>query len=226
LIKILEQKILIVSTQFAFFEGFFYTRNNRTPPSTQGIIVIATTDFKKGIKILYNNAPYIILDYHHVKPGKGGAFVKTKMRNMITGLIWEDTFRSGEKFEQPDLEYHDMQFLYAEGDLYHFMDQESFDQITFNKEQIAEVLDYLKEQEIYTVLYFEGKPITVTAPMFMEIEIKETMPGVRGDTAQGGATKPATLTSGLVIQVPLFVNEGDFVKIDTRTGEYMERVKK
>jgi len=188
--------------------------------------VIATTDFKKGMKILYNNAPYTILDYHHVKPGKGGAFVKTKMRNMITGLIWEDTFRSGEKFDQPDLEYNDMQFLYADGGLYHFMDQKTFDQVSFNKEQIEDVLDYLKEQEVYTVLNFEGKPIAVSAPMFMEMEIAETMPGVRGDTAQGGATKPATLKSGLVIQVPLFVNEGDFVRIDTREGTYMERVKK
>ena len=192
----------------------------------EGNIVIATTDFKKGIKILYNNAPYIILDYHHVKPGKGGAFVKTKMRNMITGLIWEDTFRSGEKFQQPDLEYTDMQYLYSDGGLYHFMDQNTFDQVSFNKEQIEEVLDFLKEQEIYTVLNFEGKPITVSAPMFMEIAVKETMPGVRGDTAQGGATKPATLESGLVIQVPLFVNEGDIIKIDTRTSSYMERVKK
>jgi elongation factor P len=178
------------------------------------------------MKILYNNAPYTILDYHHVKPGKGGAFVKTKMRNMITGLIWEDTFRSGEKFDQPDLEYSDMQYLYSDGGLFHFMDQKTFDQVSFNKEQIEEVLDFLKEQEVYTVLNFEGKPITVSAPMFMEITVKETMPGVRGDTAQGGATKPATLESGLVIQVPLFVNEGDVIKIDTRDKSYMERVKK
>ena len=188
--------------------------------------MIATNDFKKGIKILYNNAPYMVLDYHHVKPGKGGAFVKTKMRNMITGLIWEDTFRSGEKFEQPDLEYHEMQYLYSDGDLYHFMDQETYDQVTFNKDQITEVLDFLKEQSVYTVLNFEGKPIAVTPPMFMELMVKETMPGVRGDTAQGGATKPATLESGFVIQVPLFVNEGDYVRIDTRDGNYMERVKK
>lgn len=192
----------------------------------KGNLVISTTEFKKGTKILYNNAPYIILDYHSVKPGKGGAFIKTKMRNMITGLIWEDTFRSGEKFEQPDLEYHEMQYLYADGDLYHFMDQENFDQVAFNKEQIEEVLDFLKEQEIYNVVYFQGKPITVTPPMFMEMTIKEAMPGVRGDTAQGGATKPATLESGLVVQVPLFVNEGDVVKIDTRDKSYMERVKK
>ena len=188
--------------------------------------MISTTDFKKGMKILYNNAPYVILDYHHVKPGKGGAFVKTKMRNMITGLIWEDTFRSGEKFEQPDLEYSEMQYLYSDGELYHFMDQKTYDQVSFAKEQIEEVLDYLKEQIVYTILNFEGKPIAVTPPMFMELTIKESMPGVRGDTAQGGATKPATLETGLVVQVPLFVNEGDVVRIDTRDGSYMERVKK
>lgn len=211
---------------FAFFKGFFYTEYKINFIITGEMIVIATTDFKKGIKILYNNAPYIILDYHHVKPGKGGAFVKTKMRNMITGLIWEDTFRSGEKFSQPDLEYSDMQYLYASDGLYHFMDQETFDQVAFNKDQIEDVFDYLKEQEVYSVINFEGKPIAVNPPMFMELMVKETMPGVRGDTAQGGATKPATLESGLVIQVPLFVNEGDHVRIDTREGTYMERVKK
>jgi elongation factor P len=211
---------------FAFFKGFFYTKYKINSITTGEMIVIATTDFKKGIKILYNNAPYIILDYHHVKPGKGGAFVKTKMRNMITGLIWEDTFRSGEKFSQPDLEYSDMQYLYESDGLYNFMDQDTFDQVAFNKDQIEDVLDYLKEQEVYSVINFEGKPIAVNPPMFMELMIKETMPGVRGDTAQGGATKPATLESGLVIQVPLFVNEGDYVRIDTREGTYMERVKK
>lgn len=168
----------------------------------------------------------MILDYHHVKPGKGGAYVKTKMRNMITGLVWEETFRSGEKFPQPDLEYLTMQYLYADENLYHFMDQESFEQVSFNKNQIADVLDYLKEQEIYTVLNFEGKPIAVNPPLFMELTVADTQPGVRGDTAQGGATKPATLETGLVVQVPLFVNEGDIVKIDTREGIYMERVKK
>ena len=189
-------------------------------------MAITINEIEGGMGLLIDGQLYFVTEYNHVKPGKGGAFVKTKMRNMITGLIWEDTFRSGQKFDQPDLEYNDMQYLYSDNGLYHFMDQKTFDQVSFNKEQIAEVLDFLKEQEVYTVLNFEGKPITVTAPMFMEIAIKETMPGVRGDTAQGGATKPATLESGLVIQVPLFVNEGDIVKIDTRDSSYMERVKK
>lgn len=188
--------------------------------------MISTTDFRKGAKILYKSEPYMVLEYHHVKPGKGPAYVRTKMKNMITGLTHEDLFRSGEKFPEPDLEYHDMQYLYSDGELYHFMDQKSFEQVSFNKDQIIDALDYLKEQVIYTILYFSAKPIAVTPPLFMELSVRETQPGVRGDTAQGGATKPATLETGLVVQVPLFVNEGDLLKIDTRDGEYIERVKK
>jgi elongation factor P len=168
----------------------------------------------------------MVLDYQHVKPGKGGAFVRTKMKNMITGLMHEETFRSGEKFSPPDLEYKQMQYLYEDSGLYNFMDQESYEQVAFNKDSLEEVIDYLKEQEIYTILYFNDKPIGVTPPLFMELEVKETPPGVRGDTAQGGATKPATLESGLVLQVPLFVDEGDVIKVDTRDGKYIERVKK
>jgi elongation factor P len=186
--------------------------------------VISTTDFRKGAKILYKGEPYMVIEYHHVKPGKGGAFVRTKMKNMITGLVHEETFRSGEKFPEPDLEYRTMQYLYADN-LYHFMDQESFEQISLNKEQINDVLPYLKDQVIYTILYFEGSPIAVTPPLFMELEVKETPPGVKGDTAQGGS-KPATLETGLVLQVPLFVNEGDVIKVDTRDGQYIERIQK
>jgi elongation factor P len=188
--------------------------------------VISTSDFRKGAKILFRDAPYMILEYHHVKPGKGGAFVRTRMKNLKTGLVHEELFRSGEKFPDPNLEIKQMQYLYDEGGDYNFMDQESYEQIILNKNQLDEVLDYLKEQSIYTVLYFEEKPIGVTPPLFMELEVKETPPGVRGDTAQGAGSKPATLETGLVIQVPLFINEGDVLKIDTRTGTYLERVKK
>lgn len=186
--------------------------------------MISTSDFKKGSKILFKNEPYVILDYHHVKPGKGGAFIRTKMKNMITGLVREEMFRSGEKLPIPDLEYKEMQYLYKEDEIYHFLDQESYEQISFNEDQISDVMNYLKEQTIYTILYFEGRPIGVNPPMFMELQVKDTPPGVRGDTAQGGATKPATLETGLVVQVPLFVNEGDVVKVDTRNDEYIERV--
>ncbi len=188
--------------------------------------MISTSDFKKGGKILFKDAPYAILDFMHVKPGKGGAFVRTKMKNMITGLVHEETFRSGEKFPSPDLEYREMQYLYKDDGLYNFMDQKSYDQVALNKEQIEDVLDYLKEQTVYTLLYFNDKPIAITPPLFMELEVTETMPGVRGDTAQGGATKPATLETGLVLQIPLFVEEGSSIKVDTRDAKYMERVKK
>ena len=187
--------------------------------------MISTSEFRKGAKILFRDEPYMVLEYHHVKPGKGGAFVRTKMKNMITGLIHEETFRSGEKFSDPGLEYKDMLYLYKDGEMYQFMDQDSFEQIAFNKSQIEDVLDFLKEQIIYTVLYFNEKPIAVTAPLFMELTVTETPPGIRGDTAQGGATKPATLETGLVLQVPLFVNEGDIIKVDTRDTSYVERVK-
>lgn len=192
----------------------------------KGMLVIATSDFRKGGKILFRDEPYVIVDFQHVKPGKGGAYVRTKLRNMMTGLILEETFRSGEKFEKPDLAYREMQYLYKDGEMYNFMDQDSYDQVALNKENITDILDYLKEQTVYTILYFEGKPIAVNAPMHMELAVVETVPGVRGDTAQGGASKPATLESGLVLQVPLFVNEGDIIKVDTRDNSYIERVKK
>lgn len=188
--------------------------------------MIATSDFKKGVKILFRDEPYMVVDFQHVKPGKGGAFVRTKMKNMITGLLLEETFRSGEKFSNPELSYHTMQYSYQEDKLYYFMDQDSYEQVAFSKDQIEDVFDFLKEQEMYTVLYFKEKPIAVTPPMFMELLVKDTPPGVRGDTVQGGANKPAVLETGLVVQVPLFVNEGDILKIDTRESRYVERVKK
>ena len=188
--------------------------------------MISTSDFKKGRKILFNNEPYMVLEFTHVKPGKGPAYVRTKMKNMITGLIHEELFSSGEKFPDPGLEYKDMQYLYNDETLYHFMDLDSFEQVSLNKNQIEEALDYLKEQEIYNALYFQGKLIAISAPMFMELKVTDAPPGVKGNTAQGGATKPATLETGFVVHVPLFVEEGDVLKIDTRTGEYIERIKK
>lgn len=188
--------------------------------------MISTTDFRKGAKILFRDEPYSVLEYHHVKPGKGGAFVRTKMKNMITGLIREETFRSGEKFKAPDLSYREMAYLYEENGLYNFMDQDSFEQVELNKSQLDEVMPFLKEQIIYTLLYFNGKSIGASAPIFMELQVVDTPPGVRGDTAQGGGSKPATLETGLVVQVPLFVHEGDILKIDTRESLYIERIKK
>jgi elongation factor P len=188
--------------------------------------VISTADFKKGTKLLIDDEPYAVIDFMHVKPGKGGAFVRTKMRNLITSLVRETTFRSGEKFKSPNLSYSDMLYLYEDEGMFNFMDQESYDQTAFNSDKIKSIANYLKEQTVYTMLSFNGSPISVNPPLFMELEVTETQPGVRGDTAQGSCNKPATLETGLVVQVPIFVNEGDLVKIDTRDGSYLERVKK
>ena len=186
--------------------------------------MISATDLRKGTKILFRDEPHMVLDYHHIKMGRGGAIVRIKMKNLISGSSFEETFRSSEKFPHPDLERKEMQYLYADGELYNFMDQESYEQIALNKENLEDVIDYLKEQAIYNMLYFNDRPIGVTPPLFMELKVIETTPGVRGDTAQGGGTKLAKVETGLALQVPLFVNEGDTLKVDTRTGIYIERV--
>ena len=185
----------------------------------------STSDFRKGLKILFRDEPYTILEYQLVKPGKGGTYLKTKMKNMLTGLVHEETFRSTEKFPEPDLEYKEVAYLYASDSIYNFMDQENYEEVALNKDHLDEVLPYLKEQSIYNVLYFNGKPISVTPPMFMELKVMETTPGVKGDTAQGAGSKPATMETGLVLQVPLFVQEGDLIKVDTRDSKYIERIK-
>lgn len=185
--------------------------------------MISTSDFRKGsTKILWNNEPWIVMEYNSVKPGKGGTYLRTKLKNLITGRMLEETFRSAEKFESPDLEYTNMQFLYAD-EHYHFMNQESYEQVDFNENQIETVKNYLKEGIVYNIVNFQGKPILVEPPTFMVLEVKETIPGVKGDTAQGGS-KPATLETGLVLQVPLFINEGHKVKVDTREDKYVEKV--
>lgn len=185
--------------------------------------MITAGELRKGKKILYKGEPHLVIDFQWTKPGKGGAYIRTKMKNMITGLTIEDTFRSGEKLSIPDLQYRDMQYLYVENGHYNFLDQENFEQVSLSEKQIEEVKKYLKEELIYTVLYFSEKAISVNPPLFVKLKVTETQPGVRGDTAQGGATKPATMETGLVVQVPLFVNEGDSIKIDTRDGSYIER---
>lgn len=192
----------------------------------KGASVVLAGDLRRGTKVLFKGDPYTVIEFQHVKPGKGGAYMRTKMKNMITGLVHEETFRSEEKLETPDLQYHDMLYLYEQDGLYEFLDQKSFEQVAFDKKQISDVVDFLKEQTVYNILYFNDKPITVAAPLFMELAVSETPPGVKGDTAQGGATKPATLETGLVLQVPLFVNEGDVIKVDTRESKYVERVDK
>ena len=190
---------------------------------TKEFDMIATSDFRRGsTKILWNEEPWLIVEFQHVKPGKGGAFVRTKMKNLITQRLQEETFRSGEKFPSPDLELVQVQYLYAD-DAFNFLDQKSYEQVSFTADQIDSVKDYLKQDALYTLLKFRGEPISIEAPTFMELVVKETVPGVKGNTAQGGS-KPATLETGVVVNVPLFVNEGDKIKVDTREGIYVERV--
>lgn len=192
----------------------------------RGRSVISASEFRKGTKFLYKSEPYIVVDFQHVKPGKGGAFVRTKMKNMINGNTHEETFRVEDKFPSPDLEYKKMQYLYKSDEGYCFMDQNSYEQVYLTEDQIESISKFIKDQEVYNIVNFEGNPIEVTPPLFMELTVTETPPGVKGDTAQGAGTKPATLDTGLVIQVPLFVSEGDIIKVDTRDSKYIERVKK
>jgi elongation factor P len=188
--------------------------------------MIQAGDLRPGLKLIYNNEPYMVIDITFVKPGKGGAFARTKVKNLLTGLQREVTWRTEEKLEQPAMSYKKVQFLYADGNQYTFMDQEAFEDIVLFKNDLEHVLSFLKEQEFYTFHYWNDKMIDVQAPIHMTVLVTDTPPGVRGDTAQGGGTKSATCDTGLVLQVPLFVNIGDIIKIDTRTSEYVERMKK
>ena len=183
---------------------------------------VSTAEFKKGLKIQFDGQPYTIVDVQHVKPGKGGAFVRTKLKHMRQGRVIDNTFRAGEKVELVDFEDKHMQYLYKD-DRYHFMDSETYDQISLSAEEVGDARDFLKENTDVDILFIDGSPVTVELPTFMELAITKTDPGVRGDTASGGS-KPATLESGAVVQVPLFLNEGDIVKVDTRSAEYLGRV--
>jgi elongation factor P len=183
---------------------------------------VSTAEFKKGLRIVFDGEPYSIVDFQHVKPGKGGAFVRTKLKHMRRGNVIDNTFRSGEKVELVDFDEKGMQFLYRD-DRYHFMDLETYEQVALGEDEVGEARAYLKENMEVEVLYIDGAPVAIELPNFAELAIVTTDPGVRGDTAQGG-TKPARLATGAVIQVPLFLNEGDVVKVDTRSGVYLGRV--
>jgi elongation factor P len=184
----------------------------------------STAEFKKGLKVEIDGVPYTIVDFQHVKPGKGGAFVRTKLKSLLTGRVLDQTFRSGEKVKKPDLMERDMQYLYSETDRYCMMDNETYEQIMLTEEQVGDARLYLTENMNVNILFFNQQPVGVELPLFVELEVTQAEPGVKGDTASGG-TKPATLESGVTIQVPLFIGEGDRVKVDTRTGSYIERVK-
>lgn len=183
-----------------------------------------TSDFRNGLKVELEGEPYEITYFQAVSPGKGGGFTRTKMRNLISGLVLERTFKSGEKVGKPDVEEQKMQYLYEEGEGYVFMDNSTYEQITISKDVVGDDKDFLIENVEADVLFFNGRPIGLTFPFHMVMKIVYCEPGLRGDTATG-ATKPAKLESGLVVQVPLFVNEGEKIKIDTRDRSYTERVK-
>jgi elongation factor P len=186
--------------------------------------MLSTAEFKKGVKIELDGVPYVIVDFQHVKPGKGGAFVRTKLKSLLTGRVLDQTFRSGEKAKKPDLMEREMQFLYREGGDFHMMDNETYEQIMLTEEQVGDASLYMTENMAVKILFFNQQPVGVEVPLFVELEVTQTEPGVKGDTAAGG-TKPAILESGVTIQVPLFIGEGERVKVDTRTGSYIERVK-
>ena len=186
--------------------------------------MISTTDFRGGVRLLVDGEPYYIVEFQHVKPGKGGAFVRTKLKSYLSGNVLDRTFRSGERFEEPDLEEREMQFLYATGDDYTFMDTETYEQLTFEKKQLGENADLLKENMSAKILIYEHRPIDVELPIFIELKVVDAEPGVRGDTASGG-TKPAVVETGATIKVPLYLEVGTVIKIDTRTRAYVERVR-
>lgn len=185
--------------------------------------MISANDIRKGVTFEMNGEVWQVIDFQHVKPGKGAAFVRTKIKNVMTGTIREVTLNPNEKFPKVHIENKEMQYLYNDGELYYFMDNETFEQIPLNKEQVEEDIIYIKENDQATVRFYEGKPFELVAPNFVELEVVETEPGIKGDTATG-ATKPATVETGASFQVPLFINTGDKIKIDTRTGEYLSRV--
>jgi elongation factor P len=184
--------------------------------------VISTNEFHTGLTIELEGEVYSVVEFQHVKPGKGSAFVRSKLRNVKTGFTIERTFRAGEKVPRAHIEYREMQYLYSSGEDNFFMDTSTYDQINLNDEKLGDNKKYLKENMIIGVQMYEGAPLGVELPNSVELAVSDTDPGLRGDTASGG-TKPATLETGAVVQVPLFVNIGDVIRVDTRTGQYLER---
>ena len=185
--------------------------------------MISAGDFRNGVTLEIDGNVVQIIEFQHVKPGKGAAFVRTKYKNIITGAVLEKSFRPTEKFPAARIERVDMQYLYNDGELFYFMDNTSYEQIGLNQDAIGDALKFVKENEMVKVCSHNGNVFAIEPPLFVELEITETEPGFKGDTAQG-ATKPATVETGAVVNVPLFVDQGDKIKIDTRTGEYLSRI--
>ncbi|HBU11453.1 MAG TPA: elongation factor P [Clostridiales bacterium] len=185
--------------------------------------MVSAGEFRKGMTVEIDGGVWSIVDFQHVKPGKGAAFVRTKIKNVVTGGVLEKTYNPTEKFPKAHVERKEMQYLYSDGELYHFMDTETYEQLPLNLEKVEEALPYVKENMNVTIKFFKGEAFAVEPPNFVEMEITETEPGFKGDTATAG-NKPAIIETGAKVMVPLFIETGDHVRIDTRTGEYMERV--
>lgn len=186
-------------------------------------MLISTNDLRTGVTVEIDGDVYMIVDFQHVKPGKGAAFVRTKIKNVKTGQVFERTFRAGEKLNRAIIERKTMQYLYSEGDVFYFMDTQTYEQIPLNQDQIGDSINYLKENLEVMVMFYEGISIGIELPTFVELKVTQTEPGFKGDTATGGS-KPATLETGVTVQVPLFINIDDVIRVDTRTGEYLSRV--
>ena len=185
----------------------------------------STNEFKPGLKVMLDGEPCSIMENEYVKPGKGQAFNRVKLRNLRSGRVWERTFKSGESLEGADVMDTDLEYLYTDGEFWYFMDPDSFEQHSADKAAVADCEKWLKAQERYEVTLYNGAPLAVAPPNFIELEIIETDPGLKGDTAQGGS-KPATLSTGAVVRVPLFLSQGEIIRVDTRSGEYVSRASK
>ena len=185
--------------------------------------MIVAGDFRKGITFEMDGNVYVIVDFQHVKPGKGAAFVRTKIKNVVTGAVLEKTFNPSDKYERAHIESKEMEYLYSDGELYYFMDTETYEQLPLNHDQVEDALQYIVENMDVTVRFYKGEAFSVEPPNFVELKIVECEPGIQGDTSKAG-NKPAKLETGFVLQVPLFVDNGDTIRIDTRTGTYMSRV--
>ncbi len=184
--------------------------------------MIQAGDLRNGVTVEYDGNIYSVIEFQHVKPGKGAAFVRTKLKNLKSGAVYENTFRPNEKLKKAHIERYDMQYLYSDGELFHFMNQEDYEQIALNADDLGNALKFVKENEVVKMLSHDGRVFGVEPPITVELEITHTEPGIKGDTSTG-ATKPATVETGANVLVPLFVNMGDIIKIDTRTGEYLSR---
>lgn len=191
--------------------------------SRREYFMVSASDFKKGLTFEMDGQVYVVVDFQHVKPGKGAAFVRTKIKNIMSGTVIEKSFNPTDKYPKAHIERKEMQYLYEDGELYYFMDNETYEQIPLNREQVEDAIMYIKPNDIAIIKFYKGEAFSVEAQNFVELEVTHTEPGFKGDTATG-ATKPATLETGITINVPLFVNTGDRIRVDTRTGEYMERL--